>query len=101
MKNTSKLILCTIVLLLSSGIAFASAPVATDAAQEAAVKGTGEVVKEAAADVADTATDKAVTIVKEEANKAVDAGMEKATDAIKPAVEETVEASADAAGVTE
>ncbi len=95
MKNTNKLILGALLILLSSGIAFANAPVATDAAGDAAAK-SADVAKDAAADVANTAKDavtdaattvkdKAVGVAKEKAGEAVDAATSKMTDAMDPA----------------
>ncbi len=99
MKNTNKLILGAIVLLLSSGIAlssaFANAPAATDAAQEAVKQTTGDMAKQAAGEVTDSAKEKAIGMAKDEANKAVDAGMDKVVDALHPA-EKAADAAAEA-----
>ena len=99
MKNTNKLILGTIVLLMSSGIAlssaFANAPAATDAAQEVVTQTTGDMAKEAATEVVDSATEQAVGMAKDEAHKAVDSGMTKAADALHPA-EKAADAAAEA-----
>ncbi|MBL4902188.1 MAG: hypothetical protein JKY62_06020 [Desulfocapsa sp.] len=89
MKNTNKLILGAIVLLLSTGVALSSAsanaPAVTEAAKEVVTQTTGDMAKEAAGEVVDSAKEKAIGIAKEQADTAVDAGVEKVTEALSPA----------------
>ena len=95
MKN--KLALSMLILLLSSAVAFSSAlantpAAATDAAQEVVKQSTGDMAKEAAGEVADSAKEKAIGMAKDEANKAVDSGMDKVAESLNP-----TEKAADAA----
>ena len=97
MKNTNKVILGAIVLLLSNGIAlssaFANAPAATtEVVQEAVKESTSDIAKEAVGEVVDSTKEKAIGMAKEQASKAVDAGMDKAAEAIN-----TTEKAVDAA----
>jgi len=90
MKNTNKLILGAIVLLLSTGVALSSASAsghaATEAAEEVVIKQTtDDMATEAAGEVVDSAKEKAIGIAKEQADTAVDAGVEKATETLIPA----------------
>jgi hypothetical protein len=81
MKNTNKLILSAIVLLLSTGVALSSA------------SASGHATTEAAGEVVDSTKEKAICVAKEQADKAVDTGIKKATETLDPtdAVKKAVE----------
>ena len=101
MKPTNKLILVAAILLFSTATALSGAlantpAAATDAAQEVVKQSTGDMAKDAAAQVADSAKEKAIVMAKDQANKAVDAGMNKATEALNP-TSKAVDAAAGAA----
>jgi len=101
MTNTKKIILGAIVLILSSGLALSSASanapaIATDAATEAVKQTTGDMAKEAAGQVVDSAKEKAIGMAKDQANQAVDSGVAKATEALNP-TDKAVEAVTEAA----
>ncbi|MBU0961541.1 MAG: hypothetical protein KKH60_08410 [Proteobacteria bacterium] len=88
-KNATKVICTAIALLLSSGIAFSNAFAsgAETAAHEVVEHTTADMTKEAASEVADDATEKAIGLAKEHAHGAVDTTLEKVDETLMPAEE--------------
>ena len=95
----TKLALAVLTLLLSSAVtlssALANAPAATDAAQEVVKQTTGDMAKEAAGQVSDSAKEKAIGMAKDQANNAVDTGLNKVADSLNP-TEKAADAAAEA-----
>ncbi len=96
-RNTTKVICTAIALLLSSGIAFSNAFASgTEAATHEVVEHTtGDMAKEAASEVADSAKEKAIGVAKDQADSAVDSALGKVDETLKPA-EKAADAAKDA-----
>ncbi len=95
MNTRNKLTLGLLTLLLSSAVALSSALAstpATEVAEEAVKQTTGDMAKEAAGQVADSAKEKAIGMAKEQASSAVDSGLDKVAGSLNP-----TEKAADAA----
>jgi len=96
MKNTIQTISSAIILLSIVAVpsAFANSPVPVETVVEQA---TGDMAKEAAGQVVDSAKEKAIALAKEQADSAVDTGINKLSESLDPTKEvgEAVQAAAE------